>query len=924
MDRLFKHPRAVAAAVGLITLFFAFQLPRARLDNNNFRFVPKNDPARQVSARIDDVFGSQIFIMVGLERRAGGVLDADFLNTLRAYVEKVEEIPIVGKVTSIVSTDYITGTADSIVVEPLVPEGFTGTAAELAELRDRLQSWELYERALVSEDFTATQVLVPLEIDAESAGTEKAVEAYRSVKRLAREAGFKGTRVYVAGMPVFSAVVNEAMMADLVVLIPLVVVVVLGVLFLSFRRMGGIVLPLLTVAIASVWAIGAMALFGVKLSIMSTVLPVILVAVGSAYGIHVVSHYYDETAGKSGLSRDAHAAIVRAVMRKIGRPVLLAALTTFAGFVSLCLTPVVPIAEFGAFASFGVIVSFLVSATLIPSLLLIRGPRGGGADGGGAQGLARPAADPLSGAMADGLVSAARKKRTTLLFSFLLVAFSLFGVSRLIIDNVMIEYFKGDTEIVLADQYIRRYFGGSKTLSIVVSGENRGDVLHPEVLGALDGLSSYLKRSVPEVGKTTGFTDMVKRINQVFNADESPDGLAARGADSAGSSASGESSFGFGFSDAQPAAEDAPFGFASFDPAPTSSTASAPSSPARAPAASAAKAAPDPAALPGVSADRDSPLDQLKMVALLSRALSENGGKGMSGDELVAALKKAVNYQGAAYYEIPTDPARYGKNDAEALKSLISSYLVLLSGDIGDYADDPLEPRSVRTTVQLRTVGQKDTDRAIAEMRAYAAEHFPKNVSVEIGGVALVEEALNRLVVQSQLQSVAFSLFMVFLILTIYYKSAVAGLIGLIPLSISILVNFGVMGVLGIKLNIGTAMIASIAVGIGIDYIIHYLAAYHHESLAAGDDGDFLRRTFLTSGKAILFNALSVGAGFAVLAFSQFNMLAYFGALIALAMGTSALVSLTLLPVLLSTFKPAFIRRPMPFEENESRPEVTA
>jgi len=217
--------------------------------------------------------------------------------------------------------------------------------------------------------------------------------------------------------------------------------------------------------------------------------------------------------------------------------------------------------------------------------------------------------------------------------------------------------------------------------------------------------------------------------------------------------------------------------------------------------------------------------------------------------------------------------------------------------------------------IQLRTVGQIDTDRGIEAMRSYIDERFPKDVKVEIAGTALVEKSLNRLVVQSQLISVALSLVMVFLILSIYYRSAVAGLIGLAPLSLSILINFGVMGFAGIKLNIGTAMVASIAVGIGIDYTIHYMAAYHHEYLLTKGKDAFLRRTFLTSGKAILFNAVSVGAGFGVLAFSQFNILAELGLLIALTMATSALVSLTLLPVLLITVNPAFIRRPLPSDK---------
>lgn len=880
MERFFRRPPIIVAFIAAATLFFALQLPNAKLDNNNFRFVPENDPARLASVRIDEVFGSQIFVLVGLERLDGTILDSDFLKTLRAYTDKLDGIPVVGEVTSIASADYITGWADSIIVEPLLPDTFGGTEGEIAALRDRLRSWDLYKRALVSDDFSATQILVPLEVSAESAGKEEAVEAYRAIKRLAYEAGFEGTRIYVAGMPVFSAVVNEAMSADLKVLIPLVVVVVLVVLFLSFRRIGGIVLPILTVVVAGIWSIGAMALFGVRLSIISTVLPVILAAVGSAYGIHVVSRYYDETAGKRNLSEAEHKRIIFAAMRKIGQPVFLAALTTFAGFVSLCFTPVVPIYEFGIFASFGVVVAYLVSVSLIPALLIIRGA--GSAGSGGADSI--PAEDRLSAAMASALMAVSRRPRATLLVSAAAAAVSLFGVSRLVIDNVMVEYFKPDTDVVQSDGYIRKHFGGSKSVSVVVSGEKRGDVLDPAVLGAMDGLAAFMERNVPEVGKTSGFTDLVKRINQVFNADESPDGLRPREAVPADASGPGE----------------AAFGFASFDGA----------------------APPSAAEVPAAAGRAYQPIDETRMVALLSKALAESGRPTVSADDLVVALKRATNYQGAAYYEIPTDPARYGKKDSAELKDLISGYLVLLSGDIDSFADDPLEPKSVRMSVLLRTLGQKDTDRALSEVRGYIDRNFPKNVKVEIGGVALVEGALNRLVVRSQLLSVAFSLLMVFLILSVYYRSAAAGLLGLAPLSVSILVNFGVMGLFGIKLNIGTAMIASIAVGTGIDYIIHYTAAYHREHLAAGGAEGFFRRTFLTSGKAILFNALSVGAGFAVLAFSRFNILADLGVLIALAMGTSALSSLTLLPVLLTLAKPAFIRRPLPFGENKTGMEA--
>lgn len=111
-------------------------------------------------------------------------------------------------------------------------------------------------------------------------------------------------------------------------------------------------------------------------------------------------------------------------------------------------------------------------------------------------------------------------------------------------------------------------------------------------------------------------------------------------------------------------------------------------------------------------------------------------------------------------------------------------------------------------------------------------------------------------------------------------------------------------------------MVASFAIGIGVDYTIHFLAAYHKYILQK--EKDFLYTAFLSSGKAILFNAVSVGAGFAVLMLSKFNMLAELGFLISVIMITSSLGSLTILPTLLNLFKPKFIKKILPIDKKRN------
>jgi predicted RND superfamily exporter protein len=668
------------------------------------------------------------------------------------------------------------------------------------------------------------------------------------------------------------------------------------------------------VAVAAVWAIGAMPLFGVKLSVISTVLPVILVAVGSAYGIHVVTHYISDMRGRA-LSAGEHRELVFELLRKIGKPVFLAALTTFVGFFSNCFTSVVPIREFGIFSSFGVMAAFAVAVTLIPALILIRGPRPLKQRKERRQEIGQPEEersefDPLSSAIADSFMQIVRKRRFVLFVTLAVAAVSVYGFSRIIFDNVMVEYFKPDTDIYKSDVFIREKFGGSKVVSVVFEAGNAETLLHPDSLSVMEGLNAYLSEKVPEIGKAMGFTGLIKRINQVFNVGESPDGIRPRAYPGAGGSMGDEADFGFGFEEADgdgfgfdfedEDGEGLGFGFGGEDLGGFGLGTEEAAGPALNPGEAAA-------GFLGEEDFRTRVYTAEELAALFDRAAGKS--LGMDANALVKEIKRMTNYEGAAYYEIPTDPLRYGKTTPEELQRLVSNYLVLLSGNISDYANDPLEPTAIKTTVQLRTVGQHDSDSAYREIYSYLEANTPPEIKVTVGGISMVEASLNALVVQSQLISVIVSLVLVFIIIAVSNRSFTAGAVGIAPLSISILINFAVMGFTGIKLNIGTAMVASLSVGIGIDYTIHFLEAYKREYRAAGGKGDFLRRAYATAGKAIIINAASVGAGFAVLLFSRFNMLGDLGLLIALTMGTSAVVSMTVIPVLLDLIKPKFITR---------------
>jgi predicted RND superfamily exporter protein len=819
MYKLLKHPVIIIAVTAAITLFFAVQLPRAELDNNNIRFVPANDTSRVESAWVDDTFDSSLFILIGLQRKYGTVFDADFLNLIRAFSEDAESMDVVGKVDSLMTADYISGDAETIFIESLVPEDFSGSPEEINELKRRVNSWDIYGRSLVSDDFSATQVYVPLTITSENVSDPEVSASFLRIRDMAHEQFDDFAEVYVAGIPVVASTINEAMGSDLKYLAPVVIILILIIVYFPLRHPYFVIMSLLAVLIAAVWAVGAMPLFNVKLSIISTVLPVILIAVGNSYGLHVMVHYI-EGSGKNfeDMTNEEHTAFVLELVKLVRRPIFLAAVTTTVSFIAFCFTSVMPIREFGVFSAFGVFASFILSITFTPAVLIAGGPRA----------FSKIAVKKKSGRVSyndriAGLLMRVTKRKWLILFiTALVIAVSVYGSTKLVTDNVFIEYFRDTTDIVKSDKFIRDNFGGAKVLSVAVQADSPEIILHPDTLCAMDGLSAYLA-GMPLVGKVMGFSDFIKRANQVFNVGE----------DSAAATA---------------------------DP-----------------------------------------------IVLLDRAASES--KSMDVHQLVWEIKKLVNYEGAAYYEIPSDPARYGKTDRDALQRMIGQYLIMLANDDNSYSNDSFSPTAIKSTVLLRTTGQLDTGIVVRAINDYIDANFPKNIKVTVAGAALVEGSTNRYVVNSVWVSMIIAFIALFLIVSSFNRSVFAGLVGVIPLVALVLFNFAIMGFLGIRLNIATAMIASVSMGIGIDYTVHFMEAYKREAAFSGYTDNFLFNAYRTSGVAIIADAVSTGLGFAVLMLSRFKTLGQFGLLITLSLLMSAVVGLVIVPVILNWTKPKFVTK---------------
>lgn len=873
MRKIFRYPVVVVSIITIITVFLGYNIRHVVIDNDAMSFLPEDNYRRVAMDAAEEIFGSSDNISLGIEAKRGSIFTAEAIDLIKDLTEKIELLPNVEEVQSITNSDFIDGVDGSIVVDDLVGD-FTGSEEDVKLLKDKILSWDVYQNLLVSNDFTASQIVITLDKDIEIEGK---TQVYEDLRSLVNNIDSNEFNYHIAGVSAVNVMLSTNMQADLRGLIPFVIIILLVALFLSFRRLSGIVLPMLTVVISTVWTVGLMGLLGIPMSMLGTIIPVLMMAVGSAYGIHVISHYYDDIKDFKGeLTKDVHEEIILKSLSYVRKPIFLAGITTIAGFASLSVSSVIPMRNFGIFTAIGIVFALIVALTLIPSLLIFNYRS--------ASRKKNRVTSSGDGNMEKGLVfyydSFGKRKILILFLTTIIIIISALGTRSLIIDSSMIENFKQDTHIRISDRFLRDKFSGTNSFNIMFNGPGAG--VDPILLKEMDNLAQFITEEYEEVRKVVSFTDTVKRINQVMHVESanSDMGLEDDFPSDEFSDEEFDTDFGSFYFDSNETEEE--FTIVEVETVEF-----------------------------GESTESDGALTDKDFMTLLSKAYANSDNPNISALELMNLLKRETNHKGSYYYEIPFDPAKYGHDEIEDLSELLSQYYSLsgrLEGYIGDN-DDFLFPENVRMTVMIDAEGNSFMRELEPVILDYIETYFPKGYSVKLAGNALASDATTQLVTSSAMNSVMLSLLIVFIILSVAFKSAFAGLFGVIPLGVTVLFNYGIMGIFGIKLDMSTAMVGSIAVGIGIDYTIHFISSYTKFSKIESCIHNATKRSLKSSGKAIIFNALSVAAGFTVLVRSSFNPLMYLGILITITMLISSMASITVMPAILNTFRPKFANK---------------
>ncbi|MBX3025822.1 MMPL family transporter [bacterium] len=210
----------------------------------------------------------------------------------------------------------------------------------------------------------------------------------------------------------------------------------------------------------------------------------------------------------------------------------------------------------------------------------------------------------------------------------------------------------------------------------------------------------------------------------------------------------------------------------------------------------------------------------------------------------------------------------------------------------------------------LRSDDSAQVGPLIERARAWVAAHPPPpGMRVLIaGGAGPTVVAVNQHTTHTKVLNILLVLTAIYLVSSLVLRSPLGGLYVITPIALSMVLLFGLLGWIGIRLDMGSSSVLAIAAGIGADYAIYFLYRLREERARASDDGAALHVAMQTSGRAVIFVATSIGAGFLAMGlFSRFFGLRLFGTLMPLAMAVSCLAALSLMPVLVLRTRPAFI-----------------
>ncbi len=496
--------------IGLLTGFFGYFARQASTDNSIEVWLNEGDPKLDYYHDFIEKFGDEEFLIIAVNDAS--IFSSEGIKLIDSIAKELEKLEGVENVTSLAS--IFKDKLSSPYFKDILKKSRGKKVVDV--FKEEIMSDHMYLNNVISGDGKTTAIIATVTKGSPESRMKLVNESRNIITSIRNALGQEALPkdFHLAGPSIVTAELDRMSQRDIRVFMPIMFAVAFVILVILFRNFSGVLIPILTISINTIWAVGLFVIFHNKMNMVSSMLTPLVFIISLATTVHILNRFYQEAT----ISKDRQRNVLETV-KHIGIPCFLTCTTTAIGFLSLMVSDVTPVKNTGIFIAAGVMMSFFVCITLVPGILSLF-PVSGSRSSGNVSGDEKLGIAEVRGM--SGFVGNFVKKNTLWIFAFsiIFVGFAIYGITRIKVESNIFESFPENSEISRSTAYIENNLMGLLPIEIAVNAVNTGGIFQPEVLDKMENLQDYLKE-IPEVTTSMSVADYVRKLNKLLGKDKS-------------------------------------------------------------------------------------------------------------------------------------------------------------------------------------------------------------------------------------------------------------------------------------------------------------------------------------------------------------------------------------------------------------------
>lgn len=497
--------RALIAISFVLIIIAGAGLPKLEKDPSTDSLIPPDHESVRIRDYAEEIFGLRDPVVVAIvSDQAQGIFTPPGLATVARLHEEISAIENVrrDRVISIASESHIYAQGDALRIDPFM-SGPPANQAEADNIRRSVFASALPLGTLVTQDGTGVLII------AEMVDQSLSDETYKEILALTDRVTDAQIQSYVAGQGAVSGYLSALIDTDSRRLPGIAVSVVFALIFLAFRRVAAIVAPVIVIIATVVGSIGLMAWLEISYFVITSALPIILIAIAVADAIHILTGFY---ARKARAPEKDTTTLVIDTMTDLWRPLTLTTLTTTAGFMGIGIaSSMPPISYFGWFAALGSLIAWLFSLLVLPGVIVMLNPRSSPCFEPGKR-------TPISSSLTNIGVLTARAPVYSLTCAAVLFAIAAMFAAEVRVDRSQIENFRSGQTIRAADEVLNARFAGTSYLDVLVETDQPDGLINADRIKDIAALQDF-GETLPFVTTSRSIVNVIEELHRAMSDD---------------------------------------------------------------------------------------------------------------------------------------------------------------------------------------------------------------------------------------------------------------------------------------------------------------------------------------------------------------------------------------------------------------------